>query len=721
MAQRRGNDEELTTPIARSTPAAPGKSTASARLSPRPIIFRVDSPDAARDLASSFGRRDGNGVAAGADAVVQRAAASSGHALPGDVRGRFEASLGADLSGVRVHTGGASADAAGAVGARAYTTGQDIHFGAGQYAPGDPFGLHLLAHEVAHTVQQAGGGAAHTQYKLEVSSPGDAAEVEADRAADAMVTGAPAVVGAGHGVSRVVQRDAAGGSGYEGAFGQKGGAAAGVEAAGAKAALTATGADGMLAMVTVPTDWAEARAKLMTDRAAELASTEFVGTTGKAGTDNPGYVTLIAEAGQYTTDVVRIGLAESVYNQLVEPANLGTLAIKQLRGAVTAMGFKDDLATGDAAAAQKDLKDVHGLGDGLKPAQKDELAKLMGNVDNVKDAQATVTSKEGKEEKTTLMAVDKEIALAQQSMSTAKGEVLTATKAIQSVVINKMIEKQTALAAASADEKSAILTEIAAISSAAKNLTKIVQVAGGLGTGLTGSIEDAAFDHAKSKVEGTIGDVPDLVGEVAGEIATAHYDTKLKELDAAIDGAGTSITALKALKVELSDAVNKETLASKSKTLATATQGWALLVEKRRNLLIVKSKAGDAKTSGGKTGAAGDPIAQLAVLVNDAKDARDTLQQGIDTATLVGPTVDEQSAKVSGHRGTEIPQIGPGPDPDSDKKSWSMVTQKVGPDQTLLAQMAQTVKGWIALARTQIGFADTVEQSISSAAPTKKK
>jgi Domain of unknown function (DUF4157) len=122
-------------------------------------------------------------------------ASSSGAPLPGEVRTRFESSLGADLSAVRVHTGGASAEAAQAIGARAYAVGNDIHFGAGQYAPADPFGVHLLAHEVAHTQQQAGGTAA-PQAKLEVSAPGDACEADADRAADAMVRGEPARVGA---------------------------------------------------------------------------------------------------------------------------------------------------------------------------------------------------------------------------------------------------------------------------------------------------------------------------------------------------------------------------------------------------------------------------------------------------------------------------------------------------------------------------------------------
>lgn len=126
---------------------------------------------------------------------------SSAAPLPGDARARFEASAGADLSDVRVHTGPASASAAEQLGARAFTTGRDIHFGAGQYQPTDPSGAHLLAHEVAHTVQQQ-GGAAGPQTKLEVSEPGDAAEVAADRFADHIVHGgaAPALSSAPAGV-----------------------------------------------------------------------------------------------------------------------------------------------------------------------------------------------------------------------------------------------------------------------------------------------------------------------------------------------------------------------------------------------------------------------------------------------------------------------------------------------------------------------------------------
>lgn len=154
--------------------------------------------------------RDGNRVAADADAAVSTAASSSGSSLPTALMRKFESSLGTDLSSVRVHTGTESTAAADAVGARAYTTGQDIHFGAGQYDPSSQAGEHLIAHEVAHTVQQR-GGAPTRQHKLAVSAPHDAAEHEADRAADAMVSGGAFTVGAGSPmVSRAPAQNASG-------------------------------------------------------------------------------------------------------------------------------------------------------------------------------------------------------------------------------------------------------------------------------------------------------------------------------------------------------------------------------------------------------------------------------------------------------------------------------------------------------------------------------
>ena len=175
---------------------APGKSTLTARLMRSRAVQRDREATAANDAGD---------LAPDAEATVARAASSSGAGLPPRLQQTFEQSLGADLSAVRLHTGGDSARAAQAVGAQAYAVGNDIHFAAGRYQPDDPFGMHLLAHEVAHTVQQQ-GSAAGPAFKLEVSEPGDAHEVEADRAADAMVAGAPAQVSTWSGLARKISR-----------------------------------------------------------------------------------------------------------------------------------------------------------------------------------------------------------------------------------------------------------------------------------------------------------------------------------------------------------------------------------------------------------------------------------------------------------------------------------------------------------------------------------
>ena len=83
-----------------------------------------------------------------------------GRPLDGEVRSFMEARFGQHLRGVRVHTGTPAAAAARAVGARAFTVGDDIVFGAGEYAPGTEAGKRLLAHELAHALQQRRGAPA---------------------------------------------------------------------------------------------------------------------------------------------------------------------------------------------------------------------------------------------------------------------------------------------------------------------------------------------------------------------------------------------------------------------------------------------------------------------------------------------------------------------------------------------------------------------------------
>src|SRR5262249_14151430 len=91
----------------------------------------------------------------GADAAA--AAVSGGGApLSANMRAYFEPRFGRDLSNVRVHTGGRAAGAAHGINARAYPLGHDIAFAPGEYSPSTHEGRHLLAHELAHVVQQSG-------------------------------------------------------------------------------------------------------------------------------------------------------------------------------------------------------------------------------------------------------------------------------------------------------------------------------------------------------------------------------------------------------------------------------------------------------------------------------------------------------------------------------------------------------------------------------------
>ena len=106
-----------------------------------------------------------------------RRAAREGKALAPAVRADFAQRFGHDFGAVRIHDDATAHASAHSMGAAAYTHGQDVFFAAGRYKPETATGRALLAHELAHTVQQRGGGGA---------APGAAAEREAHRAATAV-------------------------------------------------------------------------------------------------------------------------------------------------------------------------------------------------------------------------------------------------------------------------------------------------------------------------------------------------------------------------------------------------------------------------------------------------------------------------------------------------------------------------------------------------------
>ncbi len=82
---------------------------------------------------------------------------SGGQPLPAEARAFFEPRFGYSFESVRVHTGAAAEDAAARIGARAFTLDSSVAFGRGEYGPDTAAGKTLLAHELTHVVQQAGG------------------------------------------------------------------------------------------------------------------------------------------------------------------------------------------------------------------------------------------------------------------------------------------------------------------------------------------------------------------------------------------------------------------------------------------------------------------------------------------------------------------------------------------------------------------------------------
>ncbi|MBS1911272.1 MAG: DUF4157 domain-containing protein [Bacteroidetes bacterium] len=98
-------------------------------------------------------------AAAGADpGGIENRLGRGGATLPGPSRSFYENRMGADFSQVRIHNDTESAAMNRSLGARAFTHGSHIYFNRGEYAPASHEGKKLIAHELAHTMQQGAAG-----------------------------------------------------------------------------------------------------------------------------------------------------------------------------------------------------------------------------------------------------------------------------------------------------------------------------------------------------------------------------------------------------------------------------------------------------------------------------------------------------------------------------------------------------------------------------------
>jgi hypothetical protein len=127
--------------------------------------------------------------------IVHEVLGSPGQPLDQATRAFMEPRFGHDFSQVRVHTDARAVESTGGVNALAYTVGQDVVFGPGQYAPKTSEGRRLLAHELTHVVQQSLGPTARSSpvEKIPIGSSTDRSEQAADQTAERAMRGADAV------------------------------------------------------------------------------------------------------------------------------------------------------------------------------------------------------------------------------------------------------------------------------------------------------------------------------------------------------------------------------------------------------------------------------------------------------------------------------------------------------------------------------------------------
>jgi hypothetical protein len=145
--------------------------------------------EAAHKLAAMSNQRvhakaeSASGRLAAHDPIAVRSQLGHGRHLDSAVRSQMESAFGANFGSVQVHTDATASRLSAQLGARAFTVGKDIAFGEGYYRPGTLPGDALIAHELAHTLQQDAERPTSPQ-----SSDRDL-EREADRAAIGAISG----------------------------------------------------------------------------------------------------------------------------------------------------------------------------------------------------------------------------------------------------------------------------------------------------------------------------------------------------------------------------------------------------------------------------------------------------------------------------------------------------------------------------------------------------
>lgn len=158
------------------------------------MVPQQDSPDKLSRLQTTVGNRGMQQLLGSMRALI-----GEGTPLPAALRAEHEQRFGVNLGNVRVHDHAGAYRLAHGQLARAFTLGSDIVFNKDFYCPGTLAGQRLIAHELAHVVQQSAGGMG--------SASGRAHEAAADAAAQAVVSGTSGPVHAGPAAVTGIQRE----------------------------------------------------------------------------------------------------------------------------------------------------------------------------------------------------------------------------------------------------------------------------------------------------------------------------------------------------------------------------------------------------------------------------------------------------------------------------------------------------------------------------------
>ncbi len=139
-----------------------------------------ETPEASKESTPTILFKSRDEEATVDDPQVLQAQLGEGRALDSQVQLRMGSAFGQNFSNVRLHTDSTAKKLAGNLNARAFTVGNHVAFDSGEYQPGTPIGDALIAHELAHVVQQQGAPAGLSAKGQEDSS---ALETDADLSA----------------------------------------------------------------------------------------------------------------------------------------------------------------------------------------------------------------------------------------------------------------------------------------------------------------------------------------------------------------------------------------------------------------------------------------------------------------------------------------------------------------------------------------------------------